>query len=314
MMKIDNDTKQFIKLRLENNVPEVENLTPIELREMRASMAAVPSEHQVQINHINEITIKSESRELKLRIYSNKNDDDNQPLIIFFHGGGFVMGDLDSHDLLCRHLTKKSECKLIAVDYSLAPEYKFPCSLEDSINAVNYIFKNNEQINFDKKKVVVCGDSAGGNLALILAILSKEKKLPKIIGQILFYPWIDFTMSRPSMDIHLDGLIVKKSTLDYFADHYLNKNDEITNWKISPLLYSDFYGMPITYIYGAGLDPLVDEGYALMKRLKSFDNEVYYKVYEGQMHAFVSNIVNLPTSIDCINEASKAIKKIIQIS
>ena len=314
MMKVDNDTKQFIKLRLENDVPEVEKLTPIELREMRASMAAVPSEHQVQINHINEITIKSESRELNLRIYSNKNDDDNQPLIIFFHGGGFVMGDLDSHDLLCRHLTKKSECKLIAVDYSLAPEYKFPCSLEDSINAVNYIFENNKQIKFDKKKVVVCGDSAGGNLALIVAILSKEKKLPKIIGQILFYPWIDFTMSRPSMSINLDGLIVKKSTLDYFADHYLNKNDEITNWKISPLLYSDFYGMPITYIYGAGLDPLVDEGYALMKRLKSFENEVYYKVYEGQMHAFVSNIVNLPTSIDCINEASKAIRKIIQIS
>ena len=265
MMKVDNDTKQFIKLRLENNVPEVENLTPIELREMRASMAAVPSVHQVQINHINEITIKSESRELKLRIYSNKNDDDNQPLIIFFHGGGFVMGDLDSHDLLCRHLTKKSECKLIAVDYSLAPEYKFPCSLEDSINAVNYIFENNKKIKFDKKKVVVCGDSAGGNLALIVAILSKEKKLPKIIGQILFYPWIDFTMSRPSMSINLDGLIVKKSTLDYFADHYLNKNDEITNWNISPLLYSDFYGMPITYIFGAGLDPLVDEGYALMK-------------------------------------------------
>ena len=312
MMKVDNDTKQFIKLRLENNVPEVENLTPIELREMRASMAAVPSEHQVQINHINEITIKSESRELKLRIYSNKNDDDNQPLIIFFHGGGFVMGDLDSHDLLCRHLTKKSECKLIAVDYSLAPEYKFPCSLEDSINAVNYIFEYYKQIKFDKKKVVVCGDSAGGNLALIVAILSKEKKLPKIIGQILFYPWIDFTMSRPSMSINLDGLIVKKSTLDYFADHYLNKNDEITNWKISPLLYSDFYGMPITYIYGAGLDPLVDEGYALMKRLKSFENEVYYKVYEGQMHAFVSNIVSLPTSIICINEACDAIKQIIR--
>ena len=314
MMKVDSDTRQFIKLRLENNVPEVENLTPMELREMRASMAAVPSEHQVQINHINEITIKSESRELKLRIYSNKNDDDNQPLIIFFHGGGFVMGDLDSHDLLCRHLTKKSECKLIAVDYSLAPEYKFPCSLEDSINAVNYIFENNKQIKFDKKKVVVCGDSAGGNLALIVTILSKEKKLPKIIGQILFYPWIDFTMSRPSMNINLDGLIVKKSTLDYFADHYLNKNDEVTNWKISPLLYSNFYGMPITYIYGAGLDPLVDEGYALMKRLKSFENEVYYKVYEGQMHAFVSNIVSLPTSIDCINEASKAIKKIHQIN
>ena len=312
-MKIDDDTKQFIKLRLENNAPEVEKLTPIELREMRASMAAVPYEHEVQINHINEITIKSENRELRLRIYSNKNDDDDdQPLIIFFHGGGFVMGDLDSHDLLCRHLTKKSECKLIAVDYSLAPEYKFPCSLEDSINAVKYVFENNKQIKFDKNKVVVCGDSAGGNLALIISILSKEQKLPKIRGQILFYPWIDFTMSRPSMNIKLDGLIVKKKTLDYFADHYLNDNDDVTNWKISPLFYSDFNGMPITYIYGAGLDPLVDEGYALMKRLKSFKNEVHYKVYEGQMHAFVSNIISLPTSILCINEASEAIKKIIK--
>ena len=310
-MKVDNDTKQFNKLRLENNVPEVENLTPIELREMRASMAAVPTEHQVQINHIKEIQIKSENRKIKLRIYSN-NDNDDQPLIIFFHGGGFVMGDLDSHDLLCRHLTKKSECKLIAVDYSLAPENKFPCSLEDSINAVKYVFENSKKIKFDKNKVVVCGDSAGGNLALIISILSKEQKLPKIRGQILFYPWIDFTMSRPSMSIELDGLIVKKSTLDYFADHYLNDNDDVTNWYISPLLYSDFCEMPTTYIYGAGLDPLVDEGYALMKRLKSFRNEVYYKVYQGQMHAFVSNIVNLPTSIMCINEASYAIKQIIR--
>ena len=157
-----------------------------------------------------------------------------------------------SHDLLCRHLTKKSECKLIAIDYSLAPENKFPCSLEDSINAVNYIFENNKQIKFNQNKVVVCGDSAGGNLALIISILSKEKKLPNIIGQILFYPWIDFTMSRPSMSINLNGLIVKKSTLDYFSNHYLNNNDDITNWKISPLLYPDFYGMPITYIYEIG--------------------------------------------------------------
>ena len=177
-MKIDDDTKQFIKLRLKNNVPEVEDLSPIELREMRASMAAVPPEYQVQINHIKDITIKSENRDLKLREYSNNNNDD-QPLIIFFHGGGFVMGDLDSHDLLCRHLTKKSECKLIAIDYSLAPEYKFPCSIEDSINAVNYIFENNKQIKFNQNRVVVCGDSAGGNLALIISILSKEKKTPQ---------------------------------------------------------------------------------------------------------------------------------------
>ena len=310
MMKVDHDTKQFIKLRLENNVPEVENLTPIELREMRASMAAVPSEHQVQINHINEIKIKSENRKLKLRIYSNI-DNDDQPLIIFFHGGGFVMGDLDSHDLLCRHLTKKSECKLIAIDYSLAPEYKFPCSLEDSINAVNYIFENNKQIKFDKKKVVVCGDSAGGNLALIISILSKEQKLPKIRGQILFYPWIDFTLSMRSSDFNLSGATLTGDTVAYFAKHYLRDRKDEVNYEVSPLFSKDLKDQPNAFIFAAELDPLLDEGIAYYNRLKSYGNNVIYKLYKDQLHGFVTNSKHFPKGLDCLKEISESAKKLV---
>lgn len=311
MMIIDDDTKSFIKLRIKNRVPKIETLSPIQLRKLRASSIELPKKYQVKIKSISNISFKSKNRIINLRIYNDK-DDDNQPLIIFFHGGGFVIGDLESHDLLCRHLSKKSKCKLIAVEYSLAPEFKFPASLEDAENSIKYIFNNFKKIKFNKQKVILCGDSAGGNLALIISILSKIKKLPKIIGQILFYPWVDLTMSRPSMDLRLDGLIVEKSTLLYFADHYLKNNFDATNWKISPLNYYDFSNMPITYIYGAGLDPLVDEGYALYKRLASWNNQVYYKNYPGQMHAFISNISYLPTSLSCIKEASKAIKNIIK--
>ena len=311
-MKIDQDTKNFIKLMIDKKIPKVETLTPVKLRKMRAASGKIPLEHQVNIESINDQSFQSNNNKVKFRIYSDKGSE-NEALIIFFHGGGFVIGNLDSHDLLCRHLCKKTKCKLISIEYSLAPENKFPAPLEDAINSIKYIFKNSKKLKFNKNKVIVCGDSAGGNFSLIISILSKEKKLPKILGQVLFYPWIDFTMSKPSVDIKLEGLILTKPTLLYFAKHYLKKNEDRTNWKISPLFYPDFSSMPTTYIYGAGLDPLVDEGYALHKRLLNWGNQSFYTIYEGQMHAFVNNIVHLPTSLECINKASKAIKKMIKM-
>ena len=309
-MIIDKDTQKFIDLMLENNVPKIHTLTPQELRDMRAKMASIPPEHKVEIKIIKNLTFTSKNKNINLRIYKDSVENKISPLIIFFHGGGFVMGDLDSHDLLCRHLCKKTKSTLIAVDYRLAPEHKFPAAVEDAIDSVNYIFKNCENLNFDKEKVVLCGDSAGGNLAFLMSIYSKKQIVPNFAAQILIYPWIDLTMSRPSMNIKLDGILVEKETLFYFSKHYLNKNEEQVDWRVSPILYPDLSNLPPTFIYSAGIDPLVDEGDALRKRLLSFGNEVYYKLYPGQMHAFASNIVNLPTAINCIDEASIAIKQI----
>ncbi len=309
-MIVDNDTQKFLDLMLENKVPKIYNLTPTELREMRAKMASIPTEHLVKIKSVKDISLKLKNKEIKLRIYKDVVETEISPLIIFFHGGGFVMGDLESHDLLCRHLCKKTKCTLIAVDYRLAPEHKFPCAIEDAVDSVNYIFNNSENLKINKKKVVLCGDSAGGNLAFLMSIYSKKKIVPSFSGQILIYPWIDLTMSRPSMDIKLDGILVEKETLLYFSEHYLNEKEEQVDWRVSPILYPDLSNMITTFIYSAGIDPLVDEGDALRRRLSSFGNEVYYKLYPGQMHAFASNIVNLPTALHCIDEVSKAIRSI----
>ena len=216
-MIIDNDTQKFIDLMLENKIPKIYNLSPTELRAMRAKMASIPPEHLVKIRNVRDISFNSKNKKITLRIYKDNVETLITPLIIFFHGGGFVMGDLESHDLLCRHLCKKTKSTLIAVDYRLAPENKFPSAIEDAIDSVNYLFKNSKNLSFNEKKVVLCGDSAGGNLAFLMSIFAKKKIVPNFVGQILIYPWVDLTMSRPSMSIKLDGVLVEKKTLLYWA-------------------------------------------------------------------------------------------------
>jgi acetyl esterase len=165
-------------------------------------------------------------------------------------------------------------------------------------------------LQIDKEKVILCGDSAGGALAAVGTIMSRDKIVPKIHGQILVYPWVDLTMCRKSMDIDIEGMILNKDTIKYFADHYLNSYEEQVDWRASPILTPDLSNLPPTYIFGAGLDPLVDEGDAYKRRLLSFGNEVHYRLFPGQMHAFLSNSVQLPTALICLKEMGEAAKNI----
>jgi len=312
-MQIDKDTQAFIDERIKNNAPPLESFTPQELRELRAKMAETPVELRVEIEQVEDLFLDGTLGPIKVRKYSNnpsKNFDKKNPLIIYFHGGGFVMGELESHDLVCRHLCKESEATVIAVDYKLAPENKFPAPITDMKDSIAEIIKDAENLNIDKEKVILCGDSAGGALATVGAIMSRDKLIPEVHGQILVYPWVDLTMCRKSMDIDLKGMILNKDSIKYFADHYLNSFEEQVDWRASPILTPDLSNLPPTYIYGAGLDPLVDEGDAYRRRLLSFSNEVHYRLFPGQMHAFLSNSVQLPTALICIKEMSDAAKTI----
>ncbi|MDC3140961.1 alpha/beta hydrolase [Alphaproteobacteria bacterium] len=313
-MQIDKDTQTLIDERIKNNVPPLESFSPQELRALRAKMAETPEKLRVYISYVENFTIKGSLGPITVRKYFNENSDtlinQKQPLIIYFHGGGFVMGDLESHDLVCRHLCKQTNATIIAVDYKLAPEHKFPAAITDTIDAITEIISRADKFNIDRNKVILCGDSAGGALAAVGTIMSRDKLIPKVHGQILVYPWVDMTMCRRSMDIDLEGMILNKKTIEYFADHYLNSYEEQVDWRASPLLTPDLSGLPPTYIFGAGLDPLVDEGDAYKRRLLSFGNEVHYRLFEGQMHAFVSNSVQLPTALVCIKEMSEAAKEI----
>ena len=312
-MQIDKDTQALIDERKKNNAPPLESFTPQELRALRAKMAETPAELQVNISNVDDFYLKGSLGPIKVRKYSNnlsKEPDKKNPLIIYFHGGGFVMGDLESHDLVCRHLCKETEATIIAVDYKLAPENKFPASITDTKDAIAEIIKDADNLQIDKEKVILCGDSAGGALAAVGTIMSRDKIVPKIHGQILVYPWVDLTMCRKSMDIDIEGMILNKDTIKYFAYHYLNSYEEQVDWRASPILTPDLSNLPPTYIFGAGLDPLVDEGDAYKRRLLSFGNEVHYRLFPGQMHAFLSNSVQLPTALICLKEMGEAAKNI----
>lgn len=313
-MQIDKDTQALIDDRLKNNAPALESFSPQELRDLRAKMAETPLELRVEISDVENTFIEGTLGKIPIRRYFDSKTNDfqngNSPLIIYFHGGGFVMGNLESHDLVCRHLCKEAKATIIAVDYKLAPEHKFPAAIIDTEDAIKEIIKKENEFKFDKNKVILCGDSAGGTLAAVGTIMSRDGIVPKIHGQILVYPWVDLTMCRRSMDIDLKGMILNKETIAYFANHYLNKPEEQVDWRASPLLTPDLSNLPPTYIYGAGLDPLVDEGDAYKRRLLSFNNEVHYRLFPGQMHAFLSNSVQLPTSLICIKEMGEAAQKI----
>jgi len=312
-MQIDKDTQALIDERIKNNAPPLESFTPQELRALRAKMAETPAELRVDISNVDDFYIKGSLGPIKVRKYSNNLSelpDIKNPLIIYFHGGGFVMGDLESHDLVCRHLCKETDATIIAVDYKLAPENKFPASITDAKDAIAEIINDADNLQIDKEKIILCGDSAGGALAAVGTIMSRDKIIPKIHGQILVYPWVDLTMCRKSMDIDIEGMILNKDTIKYFADHYLNSYEEQVDWRASPILTPDLSNLPPTYIFGAGLDPLVDEGDAYKRRLLSFGNEVHYRLFPGQMHAFLSNSVQLPTALICLKEMGEAAKNI----
>ena len=312
-MQIDKDTQALIDERIKNNAPPLESFTPQELRALRAKMAETPAELRIDISNVDDFYIKGSLGPIKVRKYSNNLSelpDIKNPLIIYFHGGGFVMGDLESHDLVCRHLCKETDATIIAVDYKLAPENKFPASITDAKDAISEIINDADNLQIDKEKIILCGDSAGGALAAVGTIMSRDKTIPKIHGQILVYPWVDLTMCRKSMDIDIEGMILNKHTIKYFADHYLNSYEEQVDWRASPILTPDLSNLPPTYIFGAGLDPLVDEGDAYKRRLLSFGNEVHYRLFPGQMHAFLSNSVQLPTALICLKEMGEAAKNI----
>ena len=313
-MIIDSETQLFLDNRKNNNSKLHHLLEPEDLRAERLRQLKEDDLQAPQIFDAINLEIQNSFKKIvKLRFYLPKKWENNHesPIIFFFHGGGFVMGDLDTHDFTCRSICIESQMIVCAVDYSLSPEYKFPYAVKEVKDVINNLPQLKNEFSIDIKNVFVCGDSAGGNLATILAINSAQKNVLPIRGQILIYPCVDLTLTMRSMDIYLDGMTLTYDTMKYFINHYLNDKSEALNWEASPLYTKNLMNLPETYIFAAGLDPLLDEGLAYKKRLEYFGNKVTYKLYPGQIHGFLSNSKHFPKAHDCIKEIGKAVKLMV---
>jgi acetyl esterase len=210
-----------------------------------------------------------------------------QPAILFFHGGGWVIGDLDTHDSICRHVVAASGLQVIAVDYRLAPEHRFPAAVEDAIDAHATMVDRAADWGADPRRIALMGDSAGGALAMVVAMHARDMCLPLPVAQALFYPVADLRGQTESYARIADVPITAR-TMAWFRDHYLEHGDQAADWRCSPLLARSYASLPPSFITICGRDPLYDEGKALAARLYRKGITVSLRDLPDQIHGYLT--------------------------
>ncbi len=308
-MSLDQDSAELVARLREIKAPRYETFTPEEARAAMAASRKAAALVPPPINAVREITMASAYGDaIKARLYV-PSDRAVMPLMVFFHGGGFVLGDLDSHDILCRRLAIASDCAVLAVDYRLAPEHKFPAAVEDAIASVEWVLAHAVELGIDGTHIGLGGDSAGANLAAVVALHRKRSGLPQQACQVLLYPVTDLQCELPSHQIALDGLPVVGDTMVWFRDHYLESTQQRADWRASPLQAEDVTGMPPTLILTAGYDPLMDEGRAYAAKLRDAGVAVTEKHYAGQLHGFLTIGARFPTTETAIAEIASFMRE-----
>ncbi|QKD05014.1 alpha/beta hydrolase [Mesorhizobium loti] len=229
--------------------------------------------------------------------------------VLYLHGGGWVIGNLSSHDEICRWLANLGNAVVVCPDYRLAPEYKFPTGFEDCAAALRFMAENAGELDIDPARIAVAGDSAGGNLAAVLALLSRDGLAPPLAAQILIYPNTDARQTADSYLRFADGFGLTATTMAWFRNHYVRTPDDITDWRVSPLLASTLAGAAPAFVTIAGHDILADEGTAYAERLRAEGVPLVLRHWPGQIHGFVSMGRHIPAARQVVSEAAAWLKQ-----
>jgi acetyl esterase len=259
------------------------------------SVAAARTQYEARIGlmapaaHIatvTERTVQGPGGDLKLRIYRPVGEGPF-PLLVFFHGSGFVLCSLDTHDGMCRNLCAGAGCVVVSVDYRLAPEHKFPAGLDDCVFATSWVSEHAAELEGDAGRIVVGGDSAGGNLAAAAALRIRDEGGPALLGQLLIYPVTDYyTPGTPSYRENADGYGLTRDTMVWFWDHYLSDPAEAAEPYASPLRARDLSGLPAALVVTAEYDPLCDEGEYYAAKLRAAGTAATTSRWDGMNHGF----------------------------
>ena len=239
-----------------------------------------------------------------LRAYrpAGSQPEEKLPALVYFHGGGWVIGDLDTHDVLCRQLANGARCAVYSVDYRMGPEHPFPAAVDDCLAATKYVAARHATL-------AVGGDSAGGNLATVVALLARDARGPTIAFQLLIYPATDQRGQYPSVSRNGEGYLLTKKAMDYFQSLYLPKKEQLNDWRASPLLAKTLAGLPPALLITAGYDPLLDEGRAYAERMAREGVEVAYREYPDMVHGFILFGGVLDTANAAVAECCAALRE-----
>jgi acetyl esterase len=264
----------------------IEAMDPVEARKQMEAMAASRKAEPLPVARVENRTIPGPAGQMPVRIYW-PNAAGIRPAIVYYHGGGHVIGSLDTHDLVARNLCGGAEAVVVSVDYRMGPEHRFPAAVEDSFAALDWVHANAASLGGDPDRLGVHGDSAGANLAAVVAIIARDKGGPKLRLQSLVYPVADFRMGSESYTKYATGCgVLTADAMRWFRGHYLRTMDDAADWRASALLAPDLKGVAPAIVIAAECDVLHDEGAEYCQRLTQAGVPVERHEYAGMIHAF----------------------------
>ena len=289
-MILDPDAQRVLDLIKAAGRPPFDTLSPDEARAFFAAGRTVMQPEPPDVAQVQDLEAPGPNGPVKLRAYRALGTDASAvlPVLIYYHGGGWVLGDLESHDQACRALANAAGCCVIAVDYRLAPEVKFPGAISDSAAATRWILNHAADLGIDAARAAVGGDSAGGNIAAVMALMARDGYLPPVAFQLLIYPVTDMGMGHDSYQRITEGYPLVASTMKWFIGHYLPVPADAADWRASPLRAPSLAGVAPALVLTCSHDPLCDEGAEYARRLDREGVPVTHLHYNDQMHGFLT--------------------------
>jgi acetyl esterase len=275
-------------------------------RETRGKLSAAPPE----VARVADLRATGPAGDIPVRLYRplGASEGETLPVLVYFHGGGWTIGDLDTHDVPCREFANLAHCAVVSVDYRLAPEHKFPAAFDDAVTATHWVHAQADTLGVDASRLAVGGDSAGGNLAAAVAIAFRDTRGPRIAMQTLIYPGTDMAADTPSHAAFAAGYLLTRDAILWFKGNYLRGPADEADWRASPLRAGDLAGLPPAYVITAGFDPLLDEGRAYADRLRAAGVKVTYECFAGMIHGFVTMGGAIAAAHHAIYRASLGLK------
>jgi acetyl esterase len=285
---LDPQAKAVIDLVIKSGRPPYHQLSPKDARQMYRDTRPACTPPAPEIGSVRDLVAESPAGPVPLRLYRPAGAPASRalPALVFFHGGGWVIGDLETHDVMCRQIAAGAGIGVVAVDYRLAPEHRYPAAVDDAWAATRWIAAHGADLGIDAGRLAVGGDSAGGNLAAVVALLARDHGAPALALQVLIYPVTDAAAEAPSYAECADGFMLTRDSMRWFIAHYLGGTTGAADWRVSPLRAPSLAGVAPALVVTAGFDPLRDEGDAYARRLREAGVRVDAVCYGGMIHGF----------------------------
>ena len=293
------------------SLPPLHTLPPPQARAAYEAGAGVLEVPRAALHRVEDFTIPArDGHPLPARLYADRPGQASLPWLLYLHGGGFTIGSIATHDILCRELARLSGCAVVSLDYRLAPEHRFPTAVHDTWDAFQHLARNGARHGLDPARRAVGGDSAGGTLAAVCALMARDAGLPLAL-QLLIYPGCTAYQDLPSHEHYREGLLLDATLIDYFFGHYIDFPDR-ADWRFAPLNAPDVDGVAPAWVGLAECDPLVDEGVAYADKLRAAGVPVQLEMYRGMVHEFIKMGRVIPEARQAHPDAARALAEALR--